>query len=64
MNVTIEAKQRAANLAKAGRNDHEVVKFRGRLVPVLGTVGGTEEQSRETARNIERYFAWKKGGGA
>ena len=37
--------------------DHEMVKFNGRLIPVLGTVGGTKEQSEETARNIENYFA-------
>lgn len=42
------------------RNDHEVVNFNGQLIPVLGTVGGTVEQSRQTARNIERYFG--KGG--
>jgi len=39
------------------RADHEVVWFRGRLVPILGTVGGTLEQSLETARNIEAFFA-------
>jgi len=38
-------------------SDHEVVKFRGALVPILGTVGGTPEQSRETAKNIEAFFA-------
>jgi hypothetical protein len=39
------------------RGDHEVVSFRGQLIPVLGTVGGTSEQSRETALNIERFLA-------
>ena len=37
--------------------DHEVILFRGQLIPVLGTVCGTAEQSRETARNIERFIA-------
>ncbi len=40
-----------------GRGDHEMISFRGRLIPVLGTVGGTAEESRQTARNIERFFA-------
>lgn len=34
-----------------------MVKFNGRLIPVLGTVGGTKEESEETARNIESYLA-------
>jgi hypothetical protein len=34
-----------------------MISFRGRLIPVLGTVGGTAEESRQTARNIERFFA-------
>jgi hypothetical protein len=42
-----------------GRGDHEVVRVGNRLVPVLGTVGGTPEQSRETANNIENYFSRK-----
>lgn len=45
------------HLAAVTRKDHAVVKFHGRLIPVLGTVGGTKEESAETARNIERYFA-------
>jgi hypothetical protein len=40
----------------AGRGDHEVINFHGRLIPVLGVVGGTREQSEETARNIERFL--------
>lgn len=39
------------------RNDHEMIKFKGRLIPVLGTVGGTREESIQTARNIEQFFA-------
>lgn len=39
------------------RQDHPVVKFRGRMIPILGTVGGTAEQSRETAKNIEAFVA-------
>lgn len=50
-------------LRNLGRNDHEVVNFRGRMIPVLGTVGGTKEESEQTAKNIERYFAGKNGGG-
>lgn len=49
-------------LAALGRKDHAVVKFQGQLIPVLGVVGGTKEQSRETAKNIDRYFAQKRGG--
>ena len=40
-----------------GRGDHEMISVRGRLIPVLGTVGGTADESRETARNIERFLA-------
>jgi hypothetical protein len=44
---------------KAGRGDHEVVRVGNRPVPILGTVGGTPEQSRQTAKNIENYFGTK-----
>ena len=37
-------------------NDHEMICFEGKLIPVLGTVGGTDEEARETARNIERFL--------
>jgi hypothetical protein len=49
----------AANFpeAMAGRSDHEVVSFGGKLIPVLGTVGGTAEESAQTAQNIERFLA-------
>jgi len=39
--------------------DHEAICFNGRLVPVLGTVSGTPAESKQTAKNIERYFAMK-----
>jgi hypothetical protein len=43
---------------RSGRvKDHEVINFRGQLVPVLGTVGGSKEESEETARNIEAFLA-------
>lgn len=44
----------------AGRQDHEMVVFDGVLIPVLGTVGGTAEESRQTAENIERFLAAAK----
>jgi hypothetical protein len=44
-------------ISKPGRQDHGVVKFRGKLIPVLGTVGGTKEESEQTARNIENWLA-------
>jgi hypothetical protein len=49
----------------AGRADHPMICFGGKLIPVLGTIGGTKEQSEATAQNIENYFAsvpQKKGG--
>jgi hypothetical protein len=42
--------------APANRPDHESVYFKGKFIPVLGTVGGTREESEQTAKNIERFF--------
>jgi hypothetical protein len=42
------------------RADHEVVLFNGHLIPVLGVIGGSPAESRETARNIEAFVAATK----
>jgi hypothetical protein len=34
-----------------------MVAWGGKLIPVLGTVGGSTEESRETKKNIDAYFA-------
>ena len=44
----------------ADRNDHETIFIGGRFIPILGTVGGTPEESRQTARNIERFTILSK----
>lgn len=46
--------------AQSQRPDHEMISYQGHLIPVLGTVGGTPEESRQTAENIERFFASQK----
>jgi|ERR1043166_761160 hypothetical protein len=38
------------------RGEHEVVRVGKRLIPILGVVNGTPEQSRETVKNIEEFL--------
>lgn len=40
----------------SGRSDHEAILFNGVMIPILGTVGGSEEESRQTAENIDRFI--------
>lgn len=42
------------------RQDHETVYVGGQFIPVLGTAGGSKEESAQTAQNIERFL--KRGG--
>lgn len=37
-------------------SDHEMIEFQGQLIPILGSVGGSKEESAETARNIEAWI--------
>jgi hypothetical protein len=63
--ATLAAQAEGGSMSgKAGRGDHEVVRVGNRPVPVLGTVGGTPEQSRQTAKNVENYFSRKPKGQA
>jgi hypothetical protein len=55
-----KTKRRSSSQPILDRGDHEVIRFGGRLIPVLGTVGGTPAESRETAMNIERFLGRTK----
>jgi hypothetical protein len=55
--MTTKPKRQLAVSQPISRPDHEMIAVGSHLIPVLGTIGGTPEQSRETAQNIERYFA-------
>ena len=55
---TLKRQSKPASLPEPdlGRADHEVIRVGGVLIPILGTVGGSPAESRQTAENIDRFI--------